>query len=75
MANLTEQLTPEVFLLAGGLAKSGELLLQPARESLQKHIQPVYRNKTKIQLSTLGSSEVGLLGAAALALENIILQP
>jgi len=75
MANLTEQLTPAVFLLAGGLSKAGNLLIQPARETLEHQIQPIYRNKIKIQLSALGSSEVGMLGAAALVLENIIYQP
>jgi len=74
MANIAEQMAPELFLLAGGLAKSGDLIMQPARESLRMNIQPVYRDRIKVQFSTLGSSEVGLLGAAALALENIILQ-
>jgi glucokinase len=74
MANLTEQLTPSLFIIAGGLAEAGSLLLEPARQSLLKNIQPVYRDYINITTSTLGASEVGILGAAALALDNIILQ-
>lgn len=75
MANLTEQLTPARFLLAGGLAKANDLLLEPARETMESLIQPIYRNRIDIQFSALGSSEVGILGAAALVLEQNIYQP
>lgn len=74
MANLTEQMTPSLFIIAGGLAEAGNLLLAPAKSSLKNNLQPIYRDKVSITTSTLGASEVGILGAAALALDNIILQ-
>jgi glucokinase len=75
MANLTEQLTPARFLLAGGLAQANELLLEPARKTLEENIQPIYRDRIDIAFSALGPSEVGILGAAALVLEHNIYQP
>lgn len=74
MANLTEQMTPSLFIIAGGLAEAGNLLLEPAIKSLRAHLQPIYRDRVTITTSTLGASEVGILGAAALALDKIILQ-
>ncbi len=74
MANLTEQITPSLFIIAGGLAKAGNLLLEPAMQTLRDNVQPIYRDRISITRSTLGASEVGILGAAALALNNIILQ-
>ena len=74
MANLTEQMAPSLFIIAGGLAEAGDLLLGPAKATLHEHIQAIYRDRVAITTSTLGASEVGILGAAALALDNIILQ-
>lgn len=72
MANLTEQLSPSLFLLAGGLAKAGPLLTGPAWKVYEEHIEPIHRGRSRLEFSTLGSSEVGILGAAALVLEKQI---
>ncbi len=70
IANLCEQLTPELFILAGGLVQAGDLLIEPAKAFLREHVQAVYRDRMRIQTSSLGASEVGILGAAALILDQ-----
>ncbi|MEO0341523.1 MAG: ROK family protein [Bacteroidota bacterium] len=70
MANLCEQLTPELFILAGGLVQAGDLLIEPAKAFLNKNVQPFYKDRIQIQTSSLGPSEVGILGAAALILDQ-----
>lgn len=71
MANLTEQLTPEGFIISGGLAEAGSLLLAPAKETFEANLQPIYRNKVQVLTSSLPASEVGVLGAAALVLDKL----
>lgn len=61
--------SPQAIILFGGLAKSGDLLLKPVRESLNAHIMPIFRGKTKIILSELSEADAAILGASALGWE------
>ncbi|MDD2960788.1 MAG: ROK family protein [Muribaculaceae bacterium] len=61
--------SPEAIILFGGLAKSGELLLNPIKNSLDKNILSVFKGKTKILLSELKESDAAVLGASALGWE------
>jgi glucokinase len=58
--------TPEAIFLFGGLAKAGELLFKPTRESFENHLLNIYRNKIKILPSGLQDKNIAVLGAAAL---------
>jgi glucokinase len=59
--------SPEAIFLFGGLAKSGDLILKPTRESLEKHLLPIYRNKIKVTLSGMSEVNAAVMGAGALA--------
>lgn len=61
--------SPQAIILFGGLTKSGELLLKPVRDSLEAHLFPIYKGKTKIILSELKESDAAVLGASALGWE------
>lgn len=61
--------SPQAIILFGGLARSGEMLLKPLREELDKVIMPVFRGKAKILLSELKESDAAVLGASALGWE------
>ncbi|MDR1729178.1 MAG: ROK family protein [Prevotellaceae bacterium] len=61
--------SPEAIILFGGLAKSGDLLLTPLREAMEKNLMPVFRNKVKILFSEMKDADAALLGASALAWE------
>lgn len=74
MANLTEQLGPEGFIISGGLAEAGAILLEPAEKIMNDYLQPVYRGRVKILPASLPAAEVGILGAGALVVNNFQLQ-
>lgn len=61
--------SPQAFVLFGGLAKSGDLLLNPIKASLDKNILPIFRGKAKILLSELKEADAAVLGASALGWE------
>lgn len=68
-ADFTVFSSPEAIILFGGLAKSGDLLLRPLRESMEKHMMPVFKGKVKIILSELKEADAAVLGASALGWE------
>ncbi len=61
-------LDPEVFVLAGGLARAGELLRARTEAAYQKYAFHACRH-TKILLSSLGG-EAGMYGAGKLAMDS-----
>lgn len=61
--------SPQAIILFGGLAKSGELLLKPVTEAMNKAVMPIFRGKTKVILSELRESDAAVLGASALGWE------
>ncbi|MBP3537384.1 MAG: ROK family protein [Muribaculaceae bacterium] len=61
--------SPQAFILFGGLAKSGELLLRPLREAMEKNMLNCYKGKAKVLLSELKEADAAVLGASALGWE------
>ena len=49
--------SPEAIIMFGGLSKAGELLLRPIRESMEKNLMPIFRDKVKLLFSEL--KEIG----------------
>jgi glucokinase len=71
LADAVAILEPEAIILFGGLANAGDMLLNPAQKALDEHVMGTFRNKTKIQLSSLQGKNIAVLGAAALAARAI----
>lgn len=69
LADFTIFSAPEAFILFGGLAKSGELLMKPLRESMEKNMMPIWKGKVKVLLSELKEADAAVLGASALGWE------
>ena len=61
--------SPEAFILFGGLTKSGNLILNPIVENMEKNLIPHWRGKIKVLFSELAESDVAVLGASALVAE------
>lgn len=59
--------SPEAIFLFGGLVKAGELLLAPVRKYVDENIMPVFRGSVKILPSGVSEANAAVLGAAALA--------
>ncbi|NLX66049.1 MAG: ROK family protein [Bacteroidales bacterium] len=61
--------SPEAIILFGGLSKAGNLIMDPIRESMEKNMLPIYRDKVKLMFSDLKESDAAVLGASALGWE------
>lgn len=61
--------SPEAFILFGGLAKSGELLLKPLRNAMDLNMMGIFKGKAKVLLSELKEADAAVLGASALGWE------
>ena len=70
MADTVAHLDPEAFILAGGLSKAGDILLQPVIASMEKNLFVAYKGKIKVYLSD-APRNAAILGPAALAWSNI----
>lgn len=69
MADMVAFSAPEAFILFGGLAKSGDLLLKPVCAALERNILPCFKGQTKVILSELKEADAAVLGASALGWE------
>jgi glucokinase len=65
-ANFVMFSSPEAIILFGGVTKAGDLILKPIKESMEKNLLPIYRNKVKLIFSELKESDAAILGASAL---------
>lgn len=69
MADMVVFSSPEAFILFGGLAKSGDLLMKPLREAMDKNMMSIFKGKAKVLLSELKEADAAVLGASALGWE------
>ena len=69
LADFTAFSSPEAFIIFGGLAKSGDLLMNPVKEAFEKNVLGIYRGKVKILLSEMKEADAAVLGASALGWE------
>lgn len=69
LANIAAIFDPQAIIVTGGISKAGKWLIDPTRESFEKHVFRNIKGKVRIQPSTLDSRERDVLGASALAWE------
>lgn len=67
LADTVAHTSPEAIFLLGGLANSRELIINPTKKYMEENLLPIFRNKVKILLSSLPDMNAGVLGAGALA--------
>jgi glucokinase len=65
LASAAALLELQVVVVAGGLARTGDLLLNPTRESFRRHAGLDFVRRCRI-LAAAGGADAGLIGAAAL---------
>ena len=61
--------SPEAIILFGGLAKAGNLIMEPTHESMERNLLPIFKNKVKLLFSELKENDAAVLGASALGWE------
>jgi glucokinase len=65
LANFANVFNPEMIVIGGGLARIGDLLLQPAERAFRAYAMPAISANVEIAGSGLGT-KTGIYGAAAL---------
>jgi glucokinase len=71
LADAVAHTSPEAFFFSGGLSAAGEILLEPARRSMEENLLPIYRGRIPLLLSGLQDVNAAVLGAAALILSEM----
>ncbi len=71
IANTIVYTSPEAIFLFGGLAQAGEALFKPVREYTEKNVMPIFKGTYKILPSGIPESNAAVLGAAALAWDEL----
>jgi len=66
LADFVHFTRPSTIFLFGGPVKSGDLILKPTRESLEKHLLPIFKGKVDVLPSELPASDAAILGASAM---------
>lgn len=61
--------SPEAIILFGGLARAGDLIMNPIQEAMEKNLLSIYKDKVKLLFSELKESDAAVLGASALGWE------
>ncbi len=66
LANTVAITAPQAIILFGGLAKAGDLIIEPTKRHMEENILRNYKNKIEILPSALPSADAAILGASAL---------
>lgn len=66
LASISAVLDPEVIVVGGGVAESGEVVMGPLGEAYQASMRRSHRPAADVRIATLGN-RAGMLGAADLA--------
>ena len=65
-ADFTVFSSPEAFIFFGGLAKSGDVIMDPIKRAYDSHVLPIFKGKAQFLVSPLEGAGAAVLGAAAL---------
>lgn len=71
LANYITTNDPELIVLFGGLANSGDLLTIPTKRYMERYLMPIFQNKVKIKISGIPQGDAAIIGAAATALNEL----
>jgi glucokinase len=71
LADTVHHLSPEAIFLFGGPVAAGDYIFKPTKESMERHLLPIFRNKVKILPSSLKMGSAGIVGASALVWKEL----
>ena len=66
LADVVAYTSPSAIFIFGGLAEAKEMIINPAKENMEKYLLACFRNKVKVVPSALGNKDAGIIGGAAL---------
>ena len=70
LASVVWLLNPDTIVIGGGVAKAGELILEPVRRTIRSATIEIIHRDLRIVPAELGN-DAGIIGNAALALESL----
>ena len=66
LAQVATLLSPEAFIFYGGFSNAGHRILDPAKQSMDRHLINNHADDIKLLQSGLPQGQAGILGAASL---------
>jgi glucokinase len=70
LANVVWLLNPDSIVIGGGVARAGDLLFAPIRQTIQSVTMPTFYENLKILPAALGN-DAGAIGSASIALDSL----
>jgi glucokinase len=64
-------LSPEAIFLFGGPTAAGDLIFKPTKDSMERNVLPIFRNKVKIIPSKFKAGSCAIIGASALVWKEL----
>lgn len=61
--------SPEAFIFFGGMAKAGDLIMDPIKKSYDEHVMQIFKGKALFLVSSLDGASAAVLGASAIGWE------
>ena len=71
LADTVNHLSPEAIFLFGGPVAAGDYIFKPTKDSLERNVLPIFRNKVKILPSSLKMGSAAIIGASALVWKEL----
>ena len=71
LADLVAITAPEAIFLFGGLAKAGNLILEPTKRYMEENLLKMWKGKVKLLISNMDESNAAILGSSALAWKDL----
>ncbi len=67
LANVAMTISPQAFIICGGLAKSGDLLLKKTKKYMESHLIDNFKDQIEVFPSGISNGNSAVIGASALA--------
>jgi glucokinase len=71
LADTVHHLSPEAIFLFGGPTAAGDYIFKPTKESMEKYLLPIFKNKIPILPSKLKLGDAAIVGASALVWKEV----
>lgn len=71
LANVVNLLNPELIIIGGGVAKAGEYILDPIRETIKKRTLKIPGDTVRVEPALLGES-AGVIGSSLLVSSELL---
>ena len=71
LADTVVHTDPEAIFIFGGLSLAGNLIFDPVKEHLEKHLMPIFKGKVKVISSQLQNQSAPIIGASSLVIDKL----